>query len=295
MNLREIFSLGAKQCASQLRSPQVKVVDCNTEIEKSSVSCRQGNGNPQKKNTEPVKSASVVKSDTSAHSTRRDIKNHGSNDMVEKSKVEVQRSERKENHSPKLLPQREKDHVTRTSKGSSDRESSLRLMPVKEDVKYRESNSTVQHSAPSLQNSGKVYQEASPNSYVHRKPEFPPTGTSSQCSEGNVYTKFYEASNQQLAGNGTELMNDISQAPGDWEQEKDNNHHLDCSWVNDWINDGLEELQSYYSQEEVEVNHDWINDVSRPRRTWEDLRQARYQEMLDPFVENDDIRNLLQR
>lgn len=304
LHLREIFSLGAKQCASQLQSPQVKVVDCNTEIEKSSVSCQKGNGNPQKKNSEPIKSASVVTFDTS--STRRDIKNHGSNDMVEKSKVEVQRSERKENHPPKILPQREKDNVTTTSKGSSDRESSFRLMPIKGDVKYRESDSMVQNSAPSLQNSGKVYQVASsgsndiqqcsnPNSYVHRKPEFPTTGTSSQCSEGNVYTKFYEASNQQLAGNGTGLINDISQAPCDWEQEKDNSNHLDCSWVNDWIHDGLEELQSYYSQEDAEINHDWINDVSRPRSTWEDLRQARYQEMLDPFVENDDIRHLLQR
>lgn len=289
LHLREIFSLGAKQCASQLQRPQAKVVDCNTEIEKSSVSCRQGNGNPQKKNTEPIKSAAVVKSDSCAHTTERDIKNHGSNDMTEKSKIEVQSSERKENHPPEL-PQQEKDPVT-TSKGSSDTENSFRLMPL-EDVNHRGPDSMVQSSAHSLQNSGKVYQEASsgtnyiqqyssPNFCIHRKPEFPTTGTSSQCSEGNVCTKFCEANNQQLAG--------------DWEQEKDNNHHLDCSWVNDWINDGLEELQSDYSQEEADINHDWINDVSRPRSTWEDLRQARYQEMLDPFVENDDIRHLLQR
>ncbi|XP_075524322.1 uncharacterized protein LOC142556725 [Primulina tabacum] len=40
---------------------------------------------------------------------------------------------------------------------------------------------------------------------------------------------------------------------------------------------------------------DWICEVSRPRGDWEDFRKARYQEMLDPFSKNEEIRSLLQR
>ncbi|KZV43448.1 hypothetical protein F511_09891 [Dorcoceras hygrometricum] len=46
---------------------------------------------------------------------------------------------------------------------------------------------------------------------------------------------------------------------------------------------------------EEEKGRDWICEVSRPRGDWEDLRKARYQEMLDPFSENEEIRSLLQR
>ncbi|XP_047308631.1 uncharacterized protein LOC124912115 [Impatiens glandulifera] len=42
-------------------------------------------------------------------------------------------------------------------------------------------------------------------------------------------------------------------------------------------------------------NTDWILEISRPRSDWEDLRQERYQEMLDPFQHKQDIRELLQR
>ncbi|VFQ71927.1 unnamed protein product [Cuscuta campestris] len=57
---------------------------------------------------------------------------------------------------------------------------------------------------------------------------------------------------------------------------------------------GLDEMQYGVSEEPV-INQDWITDVSRPRSEWEDLRQARYQEMLDPFIDNLDIQQLLQR
>ncbi|XP_019198885.1 PREDICTED: uncharacterized protein LOC109192639 [Ipomoea nil] len=54
-----------------------------------------------------------------------------------------------------------------------------------------------------------------------------------------------------------------------------------------------DDQQSGFPQQQ-EYDQDWIIDVSRPRSEWEDLRQVRYQEMLDPF-ENNDIRELLQR
>lgn len=58
--------------------------------------------------------------------------------------------------------------------------------------------------------------------------------------------------------------------------------------------DGWEDLQSDYQSKEAS-NIDWIGEVSRPRSDWEYLRQERYQEMLDPFSENEEIRALLGR
>ncbi|XP_042028445.1 uncharacterized protein LOC121775429 [Salvia splendens] len=49
------------------------------------------------------------------------------------------------------------------------------------------------------------------------------------------------------------------------------------------------------SQMGEEINTDWIEQVSRPRSDWECLRLERYQEMLDPFAENEEIRSLLCR
>lgn len=67
-------------------------------------------------------------------------------------------------------------------------------------------------------------------------------------------------------------------------------------WVADFAHpeDGWEELQSDYQTNEAN-NRDWIDEVSRPRSDWEYLRQERYQEMLDPFSENEEIRLLLCR
>lgn len=58
--------------------------------------------------------------------------------------------------------------------------------------------------------------------------------------------------------------------------------------------DGWEDLQSEYQSKDAS-NIDWIGEVSRPRSDWEYLRQERYQEMLDPFSENEEIRALLGR
>ncbi|XP_019168874.1 PREDICTED: serine/threonine-protein kinase pakD-like [Ipomoea nil] len=55
-----------------------------------------------------------------------------------------------------------------------------------------------------------------------------------------------------------------------------------------------EDVQKRVISNEEEASHEWINDVSRPRSEWEDLRQARYQEMLDPYF-NNDLQQLLQR
>lgn len=39
----------------------------------------------------------------------------------------------------------------------------------------------------------------------------------------------------------------------------------------------------------------WFSEISRPRRHWEDLRQAWYQQMLNSNSENEEIRELLER
>ncbi|XP_034675180.1 uncharacterized protein LOC117906208 isoform X2 [Vitis riparia] len=43
------------------------------------------------------------------------------------------------------------------------------------------------------------------------------------------------------------------------------------------------------------THYDWFSEISRPRRYWEDLRQAWYQEMLESNSDNEEIRQLLER
>ncbi|CAI9782250.1 unnamed protein product [Fraxinus pennsylvanica] len=78
-------------------------------------------------------------------------------------------------------------------------------------------------------------------------------------------------SNQQLTRTNHDLIDDRARPEDEWE-----------------------ELHSDY-QQQAENNTDWISEISRPRSDWEDLREARYCEMLDPFLENKDIRVLLER
>ncbi|OIT33120.1 PREDICTED: uncharacterized protein LOC109206413 [Nicotiana attenuata] len=84
----------------------------------------------------------------------------------------------------------------------------------------------------------------------------------------------------------------------DWEEETTSQHLVesDSGWVSDYSHtaSGWDEIQSAY-QQQVEGNEDWISNVSRPRREWEGLRHERYQEMLDRFIENHDIQQLLHR
>lgn len=45
----------------------------------------------------------------------------------------------------------------------------------------------------------------------------------------------------------------------------------------------------------LETHYDWFSEISRPRRHWEDLRQAWYQEMLESNSAKEEIRQLLER
>ncbi|KAL8246490.1 hypothetical protein R6Q59_007706 [Mikania micrantha] len=56
----------------------------------------------------------------------------------------------------------------------------------------------------------------------------------------------------------------------------------------------LDEDESYDMQL-FDTEYDWISDISRPKSDWEDMRQARYQEMLQHSSGNMDIQRLLER
>ncbi|KAH6776194.1 hypothetical protein C2S52_013755 [Perilla frutescens var. hirtella] len=79
-----------------------------------------------------------------------------------------------------------------------------------------------------------------------------------------------------------------------WVSSSTADHIDDVSNSHPDEDEGWEELHSDYQTKEAN-NRDWIDEVSRPRSDWEYLRQARYQEMLDPFMDKEDIRALLGR
>ncbi|XP_047308444.1 uncharacterized protein LOC124911944 isoform X2 [Impatiens glandulifera] len=76
---------------------------------------------------------------------------------------------------------------------------------------------------------------------------------------------------------------DMSQSRGDFEEEEEEEEE-----------DGVN-CQEVEIDEQQGANCDWTNDICRPISDWEDLRQARYDEMLNPFNSNQDIQHLLER
>lgn len=56
----------------------------------------------------------------------------------------------------------------------------------------------------------------------------------------------------------------------------------------------LDEDESYDMQL-FDTEYDWISEISRPKKDWEDMRQARYEEMLHHPSGNTDIQRLLER
>ncbi|KAL3520276.1 hypothetical protein ACH5RR_018425 [Cinchona calisaya] len=227
--------------------------------------------------------------------------------ISERGKFPMTYQERKENH------QQEVTEPTKSSKAvvdtNVDAEKPIRANPVV-GTNHQESSIMVHQNALQVQRSGIFHQEAISSSDVIQqratsessnqgKPEFISTDTLMQMNEGNKSSALEESNIQNIAKTSNGLMDVMSKAQGDWEEDEGTHHHLvvsDCSQesgVSQQLS-GWEELLDDY-QEQLEMNQDWISDVSRPRSTWEDLRQARYQEMLDPFMENEDIRQLLKR
>ncbi|KAM7271179.1 hypothetical protein ACFE04_030393 [Oxalis oulophora] len=65
------------------------------------------------------------------------------------------------------------------------------------------------------------------------------------------------------------------------------------NWDENEIEEEYEEFdeQQYY----VESGYDWFSEIARPQSYWEDLRKARYQEVLTTRSEDEEIRKLLER
>ncbi|CAH9141303.1 unnamed protein product [Cuscuta epithymum] len=121
-----------------------------------------------------------------------------------------------------------------------------------------------------------------------------------RCDDGfteSVDTVKFICKREDVFNNSNKHKN-MSEWRRDWEEN-------DWSWVSDCSHDDAnsrwDQLQFDFQQDDdlqqrvEEMCQDWINDVSRPRSQWEDLRQARYQEMLDPFFNNGDLQQLLER
>ncbi|KAJ4873930.1 RING/U-box superfamily protein [Raphanus sativus] len=66
----------------------------------------------------------------------------------------------------------------------------------------------------------------------------------------------------------------------------------ETSYLNGWEDEEeYEDERSYYG----ETNNDWLNEISRPRSYWEELRKTRYLEVMNTRSEKEDIRRLLER
>ncbi|XP_070011667.1 uncharacterized protein [Nicotiana sylvestris] len=120
----------------------------------------------------------------------------------------------------------------------------------------------------------------------------------SYTSQAQSTDNFHELQIKQNLGTSNEWSSDGANPQSDWEEETASQHLVECDsgWVSDYSHtaSGWDEIQSAY-QQQVEGNEDWISTVSRPRKEWEGLRHERYQEMLDRFLDNHDIQQLLQR
>ncbi|KAK3023854.1 hypothetical protein RJ639_043985 [Escallonia herrerae] len=178
-----------------------------------------------------------------------------------------------------------------------------------EDI-HQDANSTVQQNVFEVQHSENPCAKANPTSCVL----WPVTssaisnfGSQESADESVSLTHRKEKTNaeEQVTNNqplitwSHDCCNDGSHLQIDLEEQEVNSKHLkevDFDYKSDTSQPESElEEHEFSDQQLFDTSHDWINDVSRPRRDWEGLRQARYQEMLDPYMDNGDIRQLLER
>ncbi|XP_024962485.1 uncharacterized protein LOC112502727 [Cynara cardunculus var. scolymus] len=150
------------------------------------------------------------------------------------------------------------------------------------------------------------------------------TKSTSSCKNHHVMHKAKDVDTYSNSNMGKEDMirykdddKDIFQEDeGQFMSAKTSYTHMEEKGISDSENDasmkqGLESYENWTISEnsqtrsdfdedescemQFDTTHDWISDISRPKSDWEDMRQARYQEMLDPFSGHIDIRRLLER
>ncbi|XP_068322015.1 uncharacterized protein [Pyrus communis] len=129
-----------------------------------------------------------------------------------------------------------------------------------------------------------LHEEASPSSEVTLQ------GTSSEAINNLPHTSEYL---HEEANPGSEVI---------WQGTSSEARNLDVQetaeattslvgWDENEIEEQLEDDYQYYG----DYTYDWINEISRPRSYWEDLRKAWYQEMLNSNSGKGEIRQLIER
>ncbi|XP_052180676.1 uncharacterized protein LOC127793922 [Diospyros lotus] len=113
---------------------------------------------------------------------------------------------------------------------------------------------------------------------------------SSNGSEENEIVEEQEANKTSFQESENEFFHPRSY----WEELEDNKLLQLMEADQEWANEGELDEQEADSHPVLGTNHDWMSDVSRPRSDWETLRQVRYQEMLDPFMDKKEIQQLLE-
>lgn len=180
-------------------------------------------------------------------------------------------------------------------------------------MKSRKDNTPDSNSVHQNQNGGKSCLRAPKHHHVADSQHCvtPPSKQEEISQENNFLEEFHhaETSFNISQENNWESSSSTKSAEApkpldpkeDEEAKCEGNHHI-LETTSYWVSsdashteEGWEEFHYDDDQPNEANNTDWIEEVSRPRSDWEYLRQERYQEMLDPFLDNEDIRLLLGR
>ncbi|KFK28640.1 hypothetical protein AALP_AA7G025800 [Arabis alpina] len=96
--------------------------------------------------------------------------------------------------------------------------------------------------------------------------------------------------------NGIKESEDEETKKVECKENGENVKETTVEFFNDWVEEEEEEEEEYgdYYHYNGEDMYDWINDISRPRSYWEDLRKERYLEVLNEESEKKDICKLIE-
>ncbi|KAM7500423.1 hypothetical protein LguiA_024837 [Lonicera macranthoides] len=293
MHLRERFSALVDHCASNSRSPFREVVNHSPDSEKSSTSYRLAKEIIDKTQEPETSSTSLqLREETNNHhkatsSTSRPKEVEAGNSSTSK------RPREEEIHHLEVsaLTSHPKEVADNTTPDVENISTSKR--PREEirhcEVTYSTNRGKLVNNALSVESSSisNELKEATthhkdPNTCVHITPQVQNSVNLSEEINFGPRESEQEADNKNLTRSVDELINDSLYLQGDWEEQ-------------DIIGDDFDQQSEREEEQRVEGNNDWISDIARPRSDWEGLRKERYQEMLDPYMENGDIRVLLQR
>ncbi|KAK1368020.1 hypothetical protein POM88_034112 [Heracleum sosnowskyi] len=164
-----------------------------------------------------------------------------------------------------------------------------------------------QQNALELQNTETSYKEVSPNlDGLWEDTAFDTKSLNSQKSVDSATSpgewkdrneSEEKVDDEQSIVSLNELVEDNPVSKIDWEEQLDRGNAFETfpDWKSNLSQEPSEGEDDQSDQNIDEPSLDWIYDVCRPLSDWECLRQERYEEMLDPFNDNGDIKKLLER